>query len=86
MEEKDRKILEKEARMKDRFRRKSSYTSVRYLRRMKELSGAPEEMMPFFDILDKVYTKMESPDIPKDIPMVGTSWTDHGISEECPTE
>lgn len=72
MEEKDRKILEKEARMKDRFRRKSSYTSVRYLRRMKELSGAPEEMMPFFDILDKVYTKMESPDIPKDIPMVGT--------------
>lgn len=72
MEEKGRKTLDKEARMKERFQRKSSYTSIRYLRRMKELSGAPEEMTPFFNILDKVYTKMDSLDIPEDIPMVGT--------------
>lgn len=72
MVSKDLKTLEREARMIERFQRKSSYTSIRYLRRMKELSGAPEELIPFFDILDKIYTKMESPDLTEDIPMVGT--------------
>ena len=68
----DKKSMEREARMKQRFEAKSSHTSVRYLRKMRELSGAPEEMTPFFDTLDRIYTKMESVDTPGGVPLVGT--------------
>ena len=68
----DKKALEKEARLKERFRNKSSHTSVRYMRRMKELSGAPEEMAPFWDTLDRIYTDMESAAVPAGTPLIGT--------------
>ena len=69
---KDFKEAEKEARMKERFDRKSSHTSARFLRKMKELSGAPEEIEPFFDTLDHIYTNMESPISFGNEPLVGT--------------
>ena len=72
MTEADQRSREREARMKERFRRKSSHTSARYLRRMKELGGAPEELTPFLETLDQIYTGMESADIPADVPAVGT--------------
>ena len=72
MTEADQRSREREARMKERFRRKSSHTSIRYLRRMKELGGAPEEFTPFMETLDRIYTGMESADIPADVPAVGT--------------
>ena len=68
----DKKALEKEARLKERFRTKSSHTSVRYLRRMRELSGAPEEMQPFWDTLDRIYTKMESAAVSAGTSLIGT--------------
>ena len=64
--------MEREARMKQRFEDKSSHTSFRYLRKMRELSGAPEEMAPFFDTLDRIYTKMKNMNIPGDVPLIGT--------------
>ena len=72
MTEADQRLREREARMKERFQRKSSHTSARYLRRMKELGGAPEELTPFMETLDRIYTGMESTDIPADVPAVGT--------------
>ena len=68
----DKKSMEREARMKQRFEDKSSHTSFRYLRKMRELSGAPEEMAPFFDTLDRIYTKMKNMNIPGDVPLIGT--------------
>ena len=64
--------MERKARMKQRFEDKSSHTSVRYLRKMRELSGAPEEMAPFFDTLDRIYTKMKNMNIPGGVPLIGT--------------
>ena len=64
--------MEREARMKQRFEAKSSHTAVRYLRKMRELSGAPEEMAPFFDTLDRIYTKMKNMNIPGGVPLIGT--------------
>ena len=68
----DGRWKEREARMKERFGNKASHTSARYMRRMRELSGAPAEMEPFFDTLDRIYTKMEGVDVPANVPQVGT--------------
>ena len=68
----DKKSMEREARMKQRFEDKSSHTSFRYLRKMRELSGAPEEMAPFFDTLDRIYTRMKNMNIPGGVPLIGT--------------
>ena len=68
----DKKSMEREARLKQRFEAKSSHTAVRYLRKMRELSGAPEEMAPFFDTLDRIYTRMKNMNIPGGVPLIGT--------------
>ena len=48
-------ITSREQRQKDRFISKASQTAAKYLRRMEELSGAPEAMAPFFQVLRDIY-------------------------------
>lgn len=42
-----------------RFINKETQTSAKYLRRMKELSGAPDGMEPFYDTLERIYVDMD---------------------------
>ena len=48
-------ISAREQRQKDRFVSKAAGTASKYLRRMEELSGAPEAMAPFFQVLRDIY-------------------------------
>ncbi len=48
-------VSPREQRQKDRFISKASQTAAKYLRRMEELSGAPESMVPFFRVLRDIY-------------------------------
>lgn len=59
-------------RQRELFVRKSARVAASYLKRAKALSKAPDAAMPFFDVLEKIYIKME--DIPKakDKKSVGT--------------
>ncbi len=42
-----------------RFINKETQTAAKYLRRLKELSGAPDGMDPFYNTLEKIYVSME---------------------------
>ena len=42
-----------------RFINKETQTAAKYLRRLKELSGAPEAMEPFYRTLERIYVNME---------------------------
>ena len=42
-----------------RFINKETQTSAKYLRRLKELSGAPDGMEPFYDTLERIYVDMD---------------------------
>ena len=42
-----------------RFINKETQTAAKYLRRLKELSGAPEGMEPFYRTLERIYVDME---------------------------
>ena len=64
--------LEKRKRQEERFSSKMTRTSARYLRRMEELSGAPEALKPFVDVLRRVYLAMENPLADEGKPLVGT--------------
>ena len=50
-------------RRRELFVRKSARVAASYLKRAKALSEMPDAAVPFFDILEKIYIKME--DIPK---------------------
>ena len=45
----------REERRKQRFSSKSSQTAAKYLRRLEELSGMPESMRPFLQVLRDIY-------------------------------
>ena len=42
-----------------RFINKETQTAAKYLRRMKELSGAPEGIEPFYNTLERIYVDMD---------------------------
>lgn len=61
----------RENRRQERFTKRSSYTSAKYLREMEALSEAPEAVKTFFQVLNRVY--VEGGSIKKDgIPCIGT--------------
>ena len=57
----EEKKLTKEERQEIRFIKKETMTCAKYLRRMKELDGMPEELQPFLDTLRTVYVDMKNP-------------------------
>ena len=46
-------------RQERRFINKETQTAAKYLRRLKELSGAPDGMEPFYDTLERIYVDMD---------------------------
>ena len=42
-----------------RFINKETQTAAKYLRRLKELSGAPDGIEPFYDTLERIYVNMD---------------------------
>ena len=63
---------ERKARQDKRFINKETQTSAKYLRRIEELSSAPEGMRPFLDVLEHIYVDMQGVDIPKRQKTIGT--------------
>lgn len=59
-----------EERRRQRFTEKSAYTAAKYLRRIEELSGIPESLVPFLDVLRKIHVNFES--TISDKPCIGT--------------
>ena len=59
-------------RQDNRFINKETQTAAKYLRRLKELSGAPDEIEPFYDTLERIYVDMQSADVPKGMKTIGT--------------
>ena len=55
------KEQERKQRQEERFTRKGTAIGAKYLRRLEELSGAPEALSPFLDVLRKVYVDQENP-------------------------
>ena len=56
------KETERKARQDRRFISKETQTSAKYLRRIEELSGAPEGMEPFLETLGRIYVDMKGVD------------------------
>ena len=61
-----------EERQRQRFVDKSTKVSGKYLRRLEELSGAPDAMQPFFKVLKDIYVEMKNVEKPADTKIVGT--------------
>lgn len=55
-----------------RFIHKETQTAAKYLRRMKELSGEPEGMEPFYSTLERIYVNMEPIDKQSGQKTIGT--------------
>ncbi len=59
-------------RRQERFASKSTHLAQRYLRRIRELGGAPDEMDPFFNVLERIYVHGMDAERPQGVPTVGT--------------
>lgn len=71
MMEADEIAVARENRRRERFVRRSSHTSVKYLREMEELSELPAALEPFFEVLDRVY--VEGGSVKEEgVPCIGT--------------
>lgn len=64
-------MTDQNARRRERFQTKSAYIAAKYLRRMEELSGCPEALNPFLDVLRRVNVDFERIH-PKDKKVIGT--------------
>ncbi|MBQ8333117.1 MAG: 2-hydroxyacyl-CoA dehydratase [Clostridia bacterium] len=62
---------EQTIRRRERFRSKSAYIAAKYLRRMEELSGRPDALTPFTDVLKKANVDFERV-MPADKKVIGT--------------
>lgn len=60
-------------RRRRRFTEKSAYTAAKYLRRIEGLSGIPESLTPFLDVLRKIHVNFEP--LASDKPHIGTYCT-----------
>ena len=63
---------ERKERQDKRFINKETQTSAKYLRRIEELTGAPEGMKPFLETLRRIYVDMKGIDITKNQKTIGT--------------
>ena len=63
---------ERKERQDKRFISKETQTTAKYLRRIEELSGAPEGMKSFLDTLRHIYVDMKGIDIPSSQKTIGT--------------
>lgn len=71
MIERDEIAIARENRRRERFIKRASHTSTKYLREMEELSEVPEALKPFLEVLSRVYSEGKS--IKKDsVPCIGT--------------
>lgn len=61
-------------RRRERFQSKSAAIASKYLRRVEELSGLPQTLAPFLEVLKKVHVEFERV-IPEDKKVVGTYCT-----------
>lgn len=61
----------REERRRERFTRRSSRTSVKYLRELEALSEVPEGLKPFLQVLDRVYVEGQGVK-QENVPCVGT--------------
>ena len=59
-------------RQRELFVKKSARIAASYLKRAKALTKIPDAAMPFFDVLEKIYIKMEDIPKPKDKKSIGT--------------
>lgn len=66
------KEQERRERQDKRFISKETAVSAKYLRRIQELSQAPEGMQQFYDVLEDVYVKMKGVRVPKGMKTIGT--------------
>ena len=62
---------EQTIRRRERFQSKSAYIAAKYLRRMEELSGRPDALTPFTDVLKKANVDFERV-MPADKKVIGT--------------
>lgn len=62
---------EQTIRRRERFQSKSAYIAAKYLRRIEELSGRPDALTPFTDVLKKVNVDFERV-MPADKKVIGT--------------
>ena len=51
---------EQAKRRRERFQNKSAFIAAKYLRRMDDLSGRPDSLTPFMDVLKKTHVEFES--------------------------
>lgn len=72
MDARDMAQAQREQRRQERFVNKSTHMAQRYLRRMRELGGAPDEMQPFFDTLERIYVQGLDVEKPQGVKTVGT--------------
>ena len=63
---------ERKERQDKRFVNKETQTSAKYLRRIEELSGAPDGMEAFLNTLNRIYVEMKGADVPQNIKTIGT--------------
>lgn len=64
-------MTEQNARRRERFQTKSAYIAAKYLRRTEELSGCPQALAPFLDVLKRVNVDFERI-YPADRKVIGT--------------
>lgn len=57
-------------RRRQRFTEKSAYTAAKYLRQAEALSGCPESLAPFLEVLRRIHVDFEP--LPSDRPRIGT--------------
>ena len=53
-------MTEQAKRRRERFQNKSAFIAAKYLRRMDDLSGRPDSLTPFMDVLKKIHVDFES--------------------------
>ena len=68
----DNKAAALKQRQDKRFVNKETQTSAKYLRRLEELTGAPQGIEVFYDTLKRIYVDMQNADVGQGIKTVGT--------------
>ena len=64
--------MRKEERRRQLFTNKATHMTQKYLRRVRELGDAPEQMGPFLDVLERIYVQGQGVAVPSGTKTVGT--------------
>ncbi|MCL2212356.1 MAG: 2-hydroxyacyl-CoA dehydratase family protein [Oscillospiraceae bacterium] len=68
----DTSLLSVEERRQERFVNKSAAVAAKYLRRMEDMSGLPDSMRPFLDVLRDIYINFGDVKRPEGVKTIGT--------------